>query len=934
MLQESGLGAGACPESVNLGHPEIVTEIHRKYAEAGADILTTNTFGGSRIKLSEYGLGDRVAEVSRAAVKAARETVNPPLPPFVKGGSGGFSSRNIYIAGDMGPTGKFLEPVGELSFDAAYANFYEQAEALSDAGADLLLIETMSDLKEARCAVIAAKAASKLPVAVTMTFQKDLRTLLGTPPDVAVAVLEAAGADIVGANCSLGPEGLYEVAKLMSCYASVPLIFQPNAGLPKLIDGKTVYPASPEELGQWAEKFLGLGVRLIGSCCGSNPAHTKAIAEAVRKKSDGSVTARSRSTGGTRLASRTKLVSVGAFFMPAVIGERINPTGRKALSEELSKGVFNIVKREAREQTQAGAALIDINVGLPGADEAALMPRVVRAAQESTDLPLVIDSTDPKAIEAALKEVGGKCLVNSVTGDKERLESILPLVKKYGAAVVGLTIDDNGIPQTAEARLEIAQKILDACLAHGIPKEDLVIDCLVMTASAEQAQGMETLRAVSLIKEKLGLATSLGISNVSFGLPERPLINATYLAMALGHGLDAAMVNIYDERIRGAMSAGAVLTGRDKRAERYVASMKKVAAIKEEDKLMKELDKFIEEGEPFIYPIDLKDVKEQLKLEQGTQEGNSTLYYDHRTFYIKIPPSDFYNQVNDALGRNVMYPQFDSLNYEMTTGGEAGHHDYVGKIKITEVEKTINEKQQKVEFAIFVPDVLSWDKSNSDIFVKVEIEGETPLEKLRNLVISGNVDEIVPVVEFALNIGFDPMSISNNCMIPALEEVGKLYEKGEIFLPQVMQSAEAMKAAFARLKKEMKGQGKSAGKVLLATVYGDVHDIGKNILATLLENHGLEVIDLGKNVKTETILDEAEKQKPDVIGLSALMTTTMTQMGAVIKERDRRGLKIPVVLGGAVVTEGYAQSVGAAAFSRDAMEAVEIFKRIIREGRS
>ena len=485
----------------------------------------------------------------------------------------------VFIAGDMGPTGKFLAPVGELSFDDAYANFHEQAKALAEAGADLLLIETMSDLKEARCAVIAAKAASKLPVAITMTFQQDLRTLLGTPPDVAVAVLEAAGADFVGANCSLGPEGIYEAAKVMAAAATVDLLFQPNAGLPKLVDGKTIYPASPGELGEWAGKFVGLGVKLIGSCCGSTPAHTKAIADAVREK-DADRTAsglpdRSRSTGGTRLTSRTRLVSVGTGFMPAVIGERINPTGRKALSEELSKGVFNIVKREAREQTQSGAALIDINVGLPGADEEALMASVVRAAEGATDLPLVIDSTDPKAIEAALKEIGGKCLVNSVTGDKERLESILPLVKKYGAAVVGLTIDDSGIPQTAEERLRIAEKILDACIAHGIPKEDLVIDCLVMTASAEQDQGLETLKAVSLIKDKLGLTTSLGISNVSFGLPERPLINATYLAMALSHGLDAAMVNIYDQRIRDVMAAGAVLTGRDKRADSYVKAYKK-----------------------------------------------------------------------------------------------------------------------------------------------------------------------------------------------------------------------------------------------------------------------------------------------------------------------------------------------------------------------
>ncbi|MGC2422920.1 MAG: cobalamin-dependent protein, partial [Nitrospirota bacterium] len=562
-----------------------------------------------------------------------------------------------------------------------------------------------------------------------------------------------------------------------------------------------------EELGDWAGKFVGLGVKLIGSCCGSTPAHTKAIADAVRGKE---AKTRDKKACGTHLTSRTKLVSVGTGFMPAVIGERINPTGRKALSEELSKGVLNIVKREAREQTQSGAALIDINVGLPGADEEALMANVVRAVEGATDLPLVIDSTDPKAIEAALKEVGGKCLVNSVTGDKERLESILPLVKKYGAALVGLTIDDSGIPQTAEERLRIAEKILDACVAHGIPKEDLVIDCLVMTASAEQDQAVETLKAISLIKDELGLTTSLGISNVSFGLPERPLINATYLAMALSHGLDAAMVNIYDERIRDAMAAGAVLTGRDKRADKYV---------------------------------------------------------------------------KEYRGVTIKYSR------EIPLGGSIVAHS-----------------------------------SAHDTLTVVTLE-----DKIRQAVIDGDKDNIVSLIETALAKPMDPMEVGNTCLIPALEEVGKLYESGEIFLPQVMQSAETMKAAFARLKVEMKGQSRNAGKVLLATVYGDVHDIGKNILATLLENHGLEVIDLGKNVPVETVLNEAEKHKPDVIGLSALMTTTMTQMGAVIKERDRRGLHIPVVLGGAVVTESYAKSIGAAAFSRDAMEAVEIFKRIIRE---
>jgi len=608
------------------------------------------------------------------------------------------------------------------------------------------------------------------------------------------------GADIIGANCSLGPEGLYEVAKVMARVARVPLMFQPNAGLPKLVDGKTVYPAPPEELAEYAKKFLDLGVAVIGSCCGSTPEHTRAMAGVI--KSCGAKKERVLPARQTVLASRTRTISIGGGSMPVIIGERINPTGRKDLSAELHEQKTSLVKKESRGQTEAGASLIDINVGLPGGDESVLMPQVLRAVEESTDLPVVIDSTDPAAIEAALKETGGKALVNSVTGDKERLESILPLVKKYGAAVVGLTIDEEGVPKTAERRVEIAKRILAACEAIGIPKEDLVIDALVLTASAEQEQAYETLRAVSMIKHELGLATSLGVSNISFGLPDRALINAAYLTMALGHGLDAAMVNPYDPKMGDAISAGAVLMGRDKRAEKYI----------------------------------------------GTRRG-----------------------------------------------------------------KAVTGAQDKAKLAAEAA-ALPIDK------------------KIFNAVIEGDRENISALVEEALAAGTDPMAISNDMLIPALTEVGRLFEKKEFFLPQVMQSGETMKTAFARLKQEMKGEeaGKN-GTIVLATVFGDVHDIGKNILSTLLENHGIRVIDLGKNVPKEIILDEAVKHNADVIGLSALMTTTMTQMDALIKERDARGIKIPVVLGGAVVTEAYAKSVGAAGSSRDALEAVALFKGIIQK---
>ena len=788
MLQEAGLLPGACPEEMNLSCPDVVRDIHARYVDAGADIITTNTFGGTRVKLAEYGLADRVAEINRAAVEVAMEAA-------------GTAGRKVYVAGGLGPTGSFMAPVGGMLFDEAFELYREQAEALAMAGADAIIIETMSDLKEARAAVIAAKEATRLPVMVTMTFQQDMRTLLGTPPEVAVVVLEAAGADVIGANCSLGPEGIYAVAKVMAGVARVPLIFQPNAGLPRLVDGKTVYPASPDELATYAGKFLDLGmVRVIGSCCGSTPAHTKAMADALKSRGSLLEGLPIKSNNATRLASRTRLVAVGGKGIPVIIGERINPTGRKDLTAELVDGKTAIVRKDARGQAEAGASLIDINVGLAGGDEQMLMPVVLRAVEESTDLPVVIDSTDPAAIESALKEVGGKPLVNSVTGDKSRLDTILPLCKKYGAAVIGLTIDESGVPDTAEKRVAIAQRILDACLKVGIPKEDLMIDALVLTASAEQAQAVETLKAVGLIKEKLGLNTSLGVSNVSFGLPNRALVNSTFLTMALGYGLDAAMVNPYDPRMGDAVSASAVLTGRDMRAEGYIKAYKKKALVK--------------------------------------------------------------GDTNPAAS--------------------------------------------------------------------VAAAPVTTEDRLKVAVIEGDKDGIVPILEAALQEGLDPMVISNDCLIPALTEVGRLYETKEFFLPQVMRSAETMKAAFTRLKSEMKpGAAGEHGTVVLATVYGDVHDIGKNIFGTLLENHGLTVIDLGKNVPKEAILDEAVKVKADVIGLSALMTTTMTQMEELIRERDRRGIKIPVAIGGAVVTEDYAKKIGAAGSSRDAMEAVGLIKRLI-----
>ncbi|MFQ5585856.1 MAG: homocysteine S-methyltransferase family protein, partial [Thermodesulfobacteriota bacterium] len=569
MLQKLGLKPGGSPDELNVTDPEIVQEVHRAYLKAGSDVVTTNTFGATRIKLAEYGLEKRVAEINRAAVRNAKAAV----------------SDLALVAGGVGPTGSFLEPVGELSFDEAREVFAEQVTALKEGGADLIIIETMMDIREMKAAIIATKEVSNLPVVATMTFDENMRGVLGTPPEVFAIVAEGLGADCIGANCSLGVEGILEAVRAMGKVTTLPLIAQPNAGIPYLKGEETVFPATPKEMSLYVPALVDAGVRVVGGCCGTTSEHIESMGDRLRSHEPAHGGHRGE-IRNTRLACRTSYVVFGGGDSPVIVGERINPTGRKLLAREVKEGKTVTTRKEAKGQVEAGAHLLDVNVGLPAIDEAAAMERAVYAVNENVQAPIVIDSSSLDALEAGLKAADGKVLINSVSGEEKKLATVLPLAKKYGAAVLGLTLDDDGIPDTAEGRVKVARKIMERAAEAGIRKSDVVIDCLAMTVSAVQKGAKETLKAIQLVKEELGLSTILGVSNISFGLPERQTVNAAFLTMALKAGLDAAIINPYNELMMDAYHASLVLLGYDLRSELYIKrfqerSGKVVAAAQE-----------------------------------------------------------------------------------------------------------------------------------------------------------------------------------------------------------------------------------------------------------------------------------------------------------------------------------------------------------------
>lgn len=547
MLQARSLAGGAPPEGMNLEQPEVVAAIHREYVAAGADIIETNTFGANRPKLANYGLENRVREINHAAVKIARGAAGP----------------QTFVAGSVGPTGRFLEPVGDAGFDEIVEIYVEQIAALVEAGVHLITFETFLDIRELRAAIVAAKTVTELPLAAMLTFDDTGQTALGTPPEAAAVTLDALGVAVVGANCGLGIDGIHRILEQMRAVTSLPLIAQANAGLPELRDGETVFSGTPKEMTGYHERLIKLGVRVIGGCCGTTPQHIQAMQAALQHYDQGWQAPPRQ----TFLSSRTKVMPIGGEAGCLVIGERINPTGKKNYTTELHAGKTAYVCREAQEQVAAGADLLDINCGAPGINEPLAMERVVFAASGVVAAPLVLDSSNPEVLERGLKAADGKVLLNSVSGDDKSLRAILPLAKKYGAAIIGLALDEWGIPETAEGRVTVAEKILSAAEACGLPREDIIIDCLTLPVSVAQQGAMETLQTLRLVRDRLKLATVLGVSNISFGLPGRSILSATFFSMALETGLQAAIINPKDEAMMDALRAAKVLLGQDRGAD-------------------------------------------------------------------------------------------------------------------------------------------------------------------------------------------------------------------------------------------------------------------------------------------------------------------------------------------------------------------------------
>lgn len=769
MLQKKGLKLGQVPETLNVTERDKIIEIHKEYIKAGAKVITSNTFGANELKLAKTGY--TVESIIDAAITLANEAKD---------------GNDVYIALDIGPIGELVEPMGTLSFDNAYEIFKRQVVQGVISGADLILIETMTDLYEMKAAVLAAKENSNLPVLATMSFEKDHRTFTGCLPSSMAITLEGLGVDGLGINCSLGPSEIYPIVQDLLKWTDVPVLVQANAGLPAVRNNEACYDVSEQEYATEAAKFAQLGVRMIGGCCGTTPEYIKAIKE----KLQGISPVIQEKKIFSALCSPNNTVLIEGV---KVIGERINPTGKKLFKEALRNNDIDYILKQGISQVEAGAHILDVNVGLPEINEPEMMVNVIKKLQSVTNVPLQIDSSDIGAVEAGLRYCNGKPIVNSVNGEERVLDKILPLVKKYGAAVVGLTLDDRGIPNNAYDRYKIAEKIVEKAVSYGIKKEDVYIDTLTLTCSAQQKEVKETIKALSLVKDNLGVKTVLGVSNISFGMPKREIINETFLSIAMAAGLDLPIINPNDKSMMDKISAFNVLYNYDVGSKKYIEK----------------------------YATEKSEVKEA----NGDRKDN----------------------------------QF-------------------GLIDI----------------------VIKGLKENATSVVRELLKTKGELE------------------------------IVNEYLIPALDVVGDEYEKGIIFLPQLIQSAETVKCAFDVLKESLKkndSAGITKGKIILATVKGDIHDIGKNIVKVILENYNYDIIDLGKDVPIERVVEEAKKyNEPLIVGLSALMTTTMRSMAETINELRENNINCKVVVGGAVLTPEYAREIGADYYAKDAKDAVEIAK--------
>ncbi|MBE6610779.1 MAG: homocysteine methyltransferase [Ruminococcaceae bacterium] len=776
LLQARGLQPGEFPERWNLTHPEVIRSIHKSYYDAGSNVVNTNTFGANSLKFSK----DELEEIVKAAIENARKAIEESSAPQPK-----------WVALDIGPLGKMLKPYGDLDFEDAVSVFADTVKLGEKYGADLIFIETMNDSYETKAALLAAKEHSSLPVFVSNAYGADGKLMTGATPAAMVAMLEGMGADAIGVNCSLGPKALEGVVAEYLKYASVPVLLKPNAGLPKVVDGRTVYDVLPDEFASEVTALIRNGVRIAGGCCGTTPDY---ISATVKASSDIRPIPTEKKNV-TCVSSYTHAVIFGE--KPILIGERINPTGKKRFKEALKAHDIDYILGEGIAQQERGVHILDVNVGLPDIDEVAMIKEAVCELQTVTDLPLQIDTSDPVAMEAALRRYNGKAMINSVSGKQESMDVVFPLAKKYGGLIVALTLDESGIPETAEGRFEIAERILAEAEKYGIDKKDLIFDPLAMTVSSNANAARETLRAVKMIKDQLGCHTSLGVSNVSFGLPARDIINGSFFTLAMWQGLSAAIMNPYSAEMMKAYRAYLALNGMDENFAEYI----------------------------------------------GFSEGLT----------------------------------------QQTVSASA--------------EKPAEKK-------------------------------ETYASELQRAVIKGLKEQAALLTEKMLAVT-PSLEIVQKEIIPALNIVGEGFEKKTTYLPQLLMSAEAAKSAFEVIKSTMSGE-KSSDKCrfVIATVKGDIHDIGKNIVKLILENYGFEVFDLGKDVSPEEIVEAVVRLRAPLAGLSALMTTTVPAMEETIKQLRERAPWCKIVVGGAVLNKEYADEIGADKYAADAMETVRYADQI------
>lgn len=769
MLQESGLSGGELPETWNVAHPDRIRDIHCKYLHAGCDVVTTNTFGCNRLKLHHEDY--TAAQLATRAVTIAKEAVQ--------------ACGRGYVAMGIGPSGKLLKPLGDTTFDEAYAAFAEIAEAGAEAGADLILIETMSDTYELKAAVLAAKEHTNLPVFATVVFDEKGQLLTGADVDATVALLEGLRVDALGINCGMGPKQMLPLLERFLQVSSLPIILNPNAGLPGYENGKAVFDVLPEKFARDMELAAHLGAWVLGGCCGTTPAHIEQLVARCKDIAPVPITQKQY----TVVSSYARAVTIGDD--PVLIGERINPTGKSRFKQALREGDINYILREGLAQQEKGVHILDVNVGLPEIDEPAMMQSVIEQLQSVTDLPLQIDTSNMQAMERALRLYNGKAMVNSVNGKRESMEQVFPLIKKYGGVVVALTLDEHGIAQTAEERFQVAKKIVDTAAQYGIDRKDIVVDPLTLTISAEQSSALVAIEALHMIRDRLGVKTSLGVSNISFGLPRRELINASFFSLALGAGLNAAIINPYAQSMMDA-------------------------------------------------------------------------YYTCRALLCNDPQC----------------------------------MDYIGHYSD---QKTTTEPVKKESSALTLFDA----------------------------VCKGLKEEAQSLAKELLNTTL-PLTIIDEQLIPALNRVGDEFEKGKLYLPQLLMSAEAAKAAFAHISTGMQSDDQSRKKdtIIIATVKGDIHDIGKNIVRVLLENYQYHVIDLGRDVPPETIVASVVEHGAKLVGLSALMTTTVGSMEETIRLLRVQAPECKVMVGGAVLTHTYAEKIGADRYVRDAMASVHYAQEI------